>query len=71
MFLTLGRARIDSGIEIPLFKDQTEFNENFGNLNTVIFHLMREIVNPDQPFVPTVDPKNQCGRCAYGYLCTN
>jgi CRISPR/Cas system-associated exonuclease Cas4 (RecB family) len=71
MFLLLGRARIDSDIEVPLFKNEAEFKENFGNLTQVIFSLLREIVNPDQPFLPTIDPKNNCGRCAYGYICTN
>jgi len=71
MFLLLGRTRIDSEIEVPLFKNETEFKENFGNLTQVIFSLLREIVNPDQAFLPTIDPKNNCGRCPYGYVCTN
>jgi CRISPR/Cas system-associated exonuclease Cas4 (RecB family) len=71
MFLLLGKARIDSDIEVPLFKSEAEFKENFGNLTQIIFSLLREIVNPDQPFIPTIDPKNNCGRCAYGYICTN
>ena len=71
MFLLLGRTRIDSDIEVPLFKNGTEFKENFGTLTHVIFSLLREIVNPDQPFLPTIDLKKNCGRCAYGYICTN
>ncbi len=71
MFLLLGRTRIDSDIEVPLFKNETEFKEHFGNLTQVIFGLLREVVNPDQPFMPTIDPKKHCGRCAYGYICTN
>jgi ATP-dependent helicase/nuclease subunit B len=71
MFLLLGRVRMDTDIEVPLFKNEIEFSENFGNLTKVIFSLLREIVNPDQPFVPTTDPKNSCGRCPYGYICTN
>jgi CRISPR/Cas system-associated exonuclease Cas4 (RecB family) len=71
MFLLLGRARIDSDIEVQLFKNEAEFKENFGNLTQVIFNLLREIVNPDQPFIPTINPKKNCGRCAYGYICTN
>ena len=71
MFLLLGRARIDSDIEVPLFKNEIEFKENFGNLNQIIFSLLREIVNPDQPFLPTADPKKNCGRCPYGYICRN
>jgi ATP-dependent helicase/nuclease subunit B len=71
LFLLLGKTRIDSDIEVPLFKNVTEFKEHFGNLTQVIFGLLREIVNPDQPFVPTVDPKKNCNRCPYGYICTN
>lgn len=71
MFLLLGKTKINSDIEVPLFKNETEFKEHFGNLTQVIFSLLREIVNPDQPFKPTIDPKKNCSRCAYGYLCTN
>jgi ATP-dependent helicase/nuclease subunit B len=71
MFLLLGRTRIDTDIEVPLFKNETEFKENFGNLTQVIFSLLREVSNLDQPFIPTIDTKNNCGRCAYGYICTN
>jgi CRISPR/Cas system-associated exonuclease Cas4 (RecB family) len=71
MFLLLGKARIDTGIEVPLFDNETEFRENFGNLTEVIFSLLREIVNPDQSFMPTVDPKKNCSKCPYGYICTN
>jgi CRISPR/Cas system-associated exonuclease Cas4 (RecB family) len=71
MFLLLGKTRIDTDIEVPLFKNEDEFKENFGNLNRIIFHLLREIVNPDQPFLPTIDPKKNCSQCVYGYICTN
>jgi len=71
MFLLLGKTRIGPDIEVPLFKNETEFRENFGNLTEMIFRLLREIVNPDQPFMPTIDPKKNCGRCPYGYICTN
>jgi CRISPR/Cas system-associated exonuclease Cas4 (RecB family) len=71
MFLLLGKARIDPSIEALLFKDEDEFRENFGNLTQVIFRLLGEIVAPDQPFLPTTDPKKNCGRCPYGYICTN
>jgi CRISPR/Cas system-associated exonuclease Cas4 (RecB family) len=71
LFLLLGRTRIDSDIEVPLFKEEAEFKEHFGNLTHVIFGLLRELVNPDRPFLPTVDPKSHCSRCVYGYICTN
>jgi CRISPR/Cas system-associated exonuclease Cas4 (RecB family) len=71
MFFLLGKARIDSDIEVPLFKNEAEFKENYGRLNQIIFTLLKEIVNPDQAFKPTIDPKKNCGRCPYGYICTN
>jgi len=71
MFLLLGKARIDTDIEVPVFKDEAEFKDNFENLTRIILSLLREIVDPEKPFMPTIDPKNSCGRCAYGYICTN
>jgi CRISPR/Cas system-associated exonuclease Cas4 (RecB family) len=71
MFLLLGKTRVDTEIEVSLFKNENEFKENFENLTQIIFSLLREIVNPNQPFLPTIDPKKNCSRCAYGYICTN
>jgi ATP-dependent helicase/nuclease subunit B len=71
MFLLLGRARIAPDIEVPFFKNENEFRENYDRINQVIFGLLGEIVDPDQPFLPTIDPKRNCGRCTYGYICTN
>ena len=71
MFLLLGKARIDADIEVPLFKDEAEFKENFENLTRIILSLLREVVDSEKPFMPTIDPKNSCDRCAYGYICTN
>lgn len=71
LFLLLGRMRIDSDIEVALFKNETEFKENYGNLTHVIFSLLKEIVNPDLPFIPTADRKNNCNGCVYSCICTN
>jgi len=71
IFLLLGRTRIDSTIELPLFEDETEFNQRFADLYHVIFSLLREIVDPRQPFVPTTAVKNRCDRCIYRHICTN
>ena len=71
MFLLLGKARIDADIEVALFKNEAEFKENFENLTRIILSLLREVVDPETPFMPTIDQKNSCGRCAYGYICTN
>ena len=70
-FLLLGRNRIDPTIELPLFRDKTEFDQKFGDLNHIIFSLLKEIVDPRQPFVPTRTPKNRCDRCIYKHICTN
>jgi CRISPR/Cas system-associated exonuclease Cas4 (RecB family) len=71
LFLLLGRNIIDPAIELPLFKDESEFKENFENLTEIIFRLLKEIVDPGLPFLPTLDPKNRCARCLYGHICTN
>jgi CRISPR/Cas system-associated exonuclease Cas4 (RecB family) len=71
MFLLLGKARIDADIEVPLFKDEAEFKENFESLSRIILSLLKEVVDPEIPFMPTIDQKDSCGRCAYGYICTN
>ena len=71
IFLLLGRTRIDSTIELPLFEDEAEFNQRFGDLYHVIFSLLREIVAPEQPFMPTTAMKNRCDRCIYRHICTN
>ena len=61
---------IDPAIELPLFKDESEFKQNFENLTKVIFQLLTEIVDPGLPFLPTVDPKNRCAGCLYAHICT-
>lgn len=70
-FLLLGRTRIDSTIELPLFEDQAEFNHRFPALYHVIFNLLNEIVDPGQPFMATPAMKNRCDRCIYRHICTN
>ncbi len=71
MFLLLGKTRIDTSIEVPLFKDQNEFKEKFDGLHQILFRLLEEIVDPGQPFLPTHAPKNRCGGCIYRHICTN
>ena len=70
-FLLLGKARIDKTIELPLFEDASGFDRGFGDLSHVIFVLLREIVDPRQPFMPTTSMKNRCEACTYGGICTN
>jgi hypothetical protein len=70
-FLLLGRNIIDTAIELPLFEDKTEFDQRFGDLHHIIFSLLREIIDPKEPFMPTTTPKNRCDRCLYRHICTN
>lgn len=70
IFLLLGRTRIDTTIELPLFRDEAEFSQRFDDLYHIIFGLLKEIVNPKQPFIPTT-MKNRCDRCLYRHICNN
>ncbi|MBP1708692.1 MAG: hypothetical protein H6Q40_481, partial [Deltaproteobacteria bacterium] len=71
LFLLLGRNIIDPAIELPLFKDESEFKENSGNLTEILFRLLKEIVDPGLPFMPTADSRNRCALCIYEHICTN
>jgi ATP-dependent helicase/nuclease subunit B len=71
MFLLLGKARIDTSIELPLFRDEKEFKERFDSLHHVIFSLLREIVDGKELFVPPNDPKRRCPHCSYVHICSN
>ena len=70
-FLLLGRNIIDTSIELPLFEDRTEFDQRFDDLYYIIFSLLREIIDPKEPFMPSTDPQNRCDRCIYRHICTN
>ena len=70
LFLLLGRNILDPAIELPLFKEEAEFKENFGNLREIIFRLLKEIVDPGLPFLPTSNPKDRCPGCLYAHICT-
>jgi CRISPR/Cas system-associated exonuclease Cas4 (RecB family) len=70
-FLLLGRNIIDTSIELPLFEDKTEFDQRSSVLHYIIFTLLREIIDPKEPFMPTTTPKNRCDQCTYRHICTN
>jgi ATP-dependent helicase/nuclease subunit B len=71
IFLILGRTRIDRAIELPLFENESEFHQRYSELHHVIFSLLREIVDPEKPFMPTPVMKNRCDPCIYRHICTN
>ena len=71
LFLLLGRSKIDSSIELPLFRDERESAERFEILHAVIFSLLKEIVDGGKPFMPATDLKSRCTHCEYGDLCNH
>jgi ATP-dependent helicase/nuclease subunit B len=68
LFLLLGKASVDRGIELPLF-GESDPEEVFGKARTVITGLLEEIVDPDVPFRPAGDRKGTCPVCDFRYLC--
>jgi ATP-dependent helicase/nuclease subunit B len=68
LFLLLGRASVDRGIELPLF-GETDPEEAFAAARKVISGLLDEIVDPDVPFRPAGDRKRTCPGCDFRYLC--
>jgi hypothetical protein len=68
-FLMLGRARIDAGIELPLFEDPGAAHESWAILETVLRALLEEIVSPDVPFQPPADLRAACPRCDFTAIC--
>jgi ATP-dependent helicase/nuclease subunit B len=68
LFLLLGKASVDRGIELPLFGER-EPEEAFAKARTVITGLLEEIVDADVPFRPAGDRKGTCPGCDFRYLC--
>jgi len=68
LFLLLGRSFISDEIELPLFEDGNG-EEIYGLLESVIFGLLKEIVDHDHPFNPSSDKKSSCPLCNFRYIC--
>ncbi|MFA5354765.1 MAG: PD-(D/E)XK nuclease family protein [Thermodesulfovibrionales bacterium] len=68
VFLLLGRSKMDSAIELPLFGDSSPA-AMFEPLKAVIFGLLREIADPAVPFGPPQDRKKACPACDYRNIC--
>lgn len=69
MFLLLGRTAINEKIELPLFDEADVTGEICTALETVIFKLLEEIVNPKLPFQPPRDLKKSCRYCTFRHIC--
>lgn len=72
-FLLLGRNLIDQDIELPLFedKDRNGLAEKLSSLHHIIFTLLKEIIDPNQPFIPASNRQDQCRWCIYNNTCSN
>lgn len=68
-FVFLGQRELDTECEVPLFGSDDEMREWFPALRTMVLTLAREMADPDIPFAPTHDIKNDCPGCPYRYLC--
>lgn len=67
--LLLGRARVGPEIEITLFEEEIDKGATYLMLKEIIFKLLKEIVDPQKPFSPTTNKKENCPFCAYQYIC--
>ncbi len=68
IFLLLGRSKISSDVELPLFEGSSPA-EMFAPMNIVIFKLLGEIIDPRIPFVQANDRKKVCPSCDFQYIC--
>jgi ATP-dependent helicase/nuclease subunit B len=68
LFLLLGKASVDSAMELPLFGERDP-QETFAAARKVIFGLIEEIVDPAVSFMPADDRKGTCPGCDFRYLC--
>jgi hypothetical protein len=69
MFLLLGKAHIDQGIELPLSKKEGDPQSSYERAKSVILSLTREIVDTRVPFDPALRKKDACDYCDFQYLC--
>jgi ATP-dependent helicase/nuclease subunit B len=69
IFLLLGKAKLDNGIELPLFREGTDQLLAYETLKHVIFGLVEEIISPDKPFDPDLRAVDACRYCDFTNLC--
>jgi ATP-dependent helicase/nuclease subunit B len=69
MFLLLGKAHIDQGIELPLFKKEGDHRSLYERAKSVILSLTKEIADIQVPFDPALKKKDACDFCDFQYLC--
>jgi ATP-dependent helicase/nuclease subunit B len=68
-YLFLGRNQLDDKIELPIGDDQTSPVMIFDSVQPVIYKLIDEILNVNQPFAPTNFLEDECSKCPYSTIC--
>ncbi|MBI5021324.1 MAG: PD-(D/E)XK nuclease family protein [Ignavibacteriales bacterium] len=68
-YLFLGRNRLNEEIEVPIGDDDISPVKIFDSIKQVIFKLVDEILNINQPFVPTEFLEDECSKCPYSAIC--
>lgn len=69
MFLLLGKAHIDRGIELRLFGKGCDRSASYEKAKQVIFGLAAEISDPAIPFDPGCRKPGTCQFCDYQRIC--
>ncbi len=67
-YLMLGRSMMSRDIEIPLFGDDNA-DAVYDSLTAVIRNLLKEVADPNVPFVPAHDMKRSCPDCDFRFIC--
>ncbi|MBI5475988.1 MAG: PD-(D/E)XK nuclease family protein [Ignavibacteriales bacterium] len=68
-YLFLGRNQLNEEIEVSIGGDEISSVEIFDSIRQVIFKLVDEILNINQPFSPTEFLEDECSKCPYGAIC--
>jgi hypothetical protein len=69
MFLMLGMTRMNSEIELPLFREEGGDDAESALIDDVLKRLLTEICDPGTPFHPTSDKKRNCPHCDFTAIC--
>jgi CRISPR/Cas system-associated exonuclease Cas4 (RecB family) len=69
LYLLLGKSRISNDIELSLFDAQEERKRRFDLLRNIVFSLLDEIVDPELPFTPTSNTRDNCPYCQFQDIC--
>jgi ATP-dependent helicase/nuclease subunit B len=69
VFLLLGKQRIDSLAEHPLFDADGSRQDEEAALNAVLKGLLDELVDPASDFLPAEDLTAECPSCPYRSIC--